>query len=204
MRGEDVTITDVTIKTPDRKWEWGCEWHHSRKRWAEDFWIWKKAVSWDSTLEEGGRFVIWVRPDQLGVYRMPACWLSQWVESWQWMNSQHSKKLCLSLLMSENLKLKKVNKSFVPEPRKSSVFCVFQIPMRMNTYEHSMNICTFHISISWLCYKVKRMFLFLLKTGVTFSCSSNLVNILLHLRRQPEKTSGNLLLTPFLKCLSHW
>ena len=30
--------------------------------------------------------------------------------------SQHRKKLCLSLLMSKNLKLKKVNKSFVPEP----------------------------------------------------------------------------------------
>ena len=26
------------------------------------------------------------------------------------------KKMCLSLLMSKNLKLKKVNKSFVPEP----------------------------------------------------------------------------------------
>ena len=29
---------------------------------------------------------------------------------------QHSKKLCLSLLISKNLKHKKVNKSFVPEP----------------------------------------------------------------------------------------
>ena len=28
---EDVTITDVIIKTPDRKWDWGCEWHHARK-----------------------------------------------------------------------------------------------------------------------------------------------------------------------------
>ena len=61
---------------------------------------------------------------------MPARWLSQWVESWWCMKSQHSKKLCLSLLMSENLKLKKVNKSFVPEPKESrQVFRVFQIPI---------------------------------------------------------------------------
>ena len=32
--GEDVTITDVIIKPPDRKWDWGCEWRHSRKWWA--------------------------------------------------------------------------------------------------------------------------------------------------------------------------
>ena len=41
--------------------------------------------------------------------------------------SQQRKKLCLSLLMSKNLKLKKVIKSFVPEPKKESrqVFRVF-------------------------------------------------------------------------------
>ena len=43
--------------------------------------------------------------------------------------------------MSENLKLKKVNKSFVPEPKegRQSVSSVFRIPMRMNilwTYVH--------------------------------------------------------------------
>ena len=69
-------------------------------------------ASWFSELAEG-------RP--VRVYGMHARWLSQWVESWRCTNSQHSKKLCLSLLMSENLKLKKVNKSFVPEPRKSSI-----------------------------------------------------------------------------------
>ena len=31
-RGEDGTITDVIIKTPDRKYDWGCEWRHVRKR----------------------------------------------------------------------------------------------------------------------------------------------------------------------------
>ena len=78
----------------------------------------KKTVSWDSTLEEGWRFLIWAWPDQFG---STGClrWLSQWVESWQSTNSQHSKKLCLSLLLSGNLKLKKVNESFVPGPKES-------------------------------------------------------------------------------------
>ena len=35
-RGEDVTITDVIIKTPDSKWDRVCELCHARKRWAED------------------------------------------------------------------------------------------------------------------------------------------------------------------------
>ena len=43
--------------------------------------------------------------------------------------SQDSKKLCLSLLVSKNLKLIKVNKGFVPEPI-SSVFGFLYV------YEH--------------------------------------------------------------------
>ena len=47
--------------------------------------------------------------------------------------SQGRKKLCLSLLVSKNLKLKTVIKSFIPEPISS----VFRIPMNMckNTYD---------------------------------------------------------------------
>ena len=42
--GEDVTITDVIVNPPDRKWDWGCEWRHARKRWAEDLgWFLKKS-----------------------------------------------------------------------------------------------------------------------------------------------------------------
>ena len=59
-------------------------------------------ASWFSELAEA-------RP--VWVYGIPACWL---------------KKLCLSILMSENLKLKKVNKSFVPEQKECrQVFRVF-------------------------------------------------------------------------------
>ena len=67
---------------------------------------------------------------------MPAHWLSQWVESWRCMNSQHSKKLCLSLLMLENLKPKKVNKSFVPGPRVIKCFVFFGFLCIWTFYEH--------------------------------------------------------------------
>ena len=77
----------------------GRDWRHARKRRAEDFEIWKKAVSWNSSLEEGSRFLFSLRRDQLGSTKCAARLL---------------KKLCLSLLMSKNLKLKKVIKSFVP------------------------------------------------------------------------------------------
>ena len=74
---------------------------------AEDFEIWKKAVSWDSSLEESSRFLV----SPVGVYEMCCAFVEEIV----------SLSLSLSLLMSKNLKLKKVNKSFVPE-QISSVF----------------------------------------------------------------------------------
>ena len=78
---------------------------------------------------------------------MPACWLNQWVESWQCTNSQHRKKLYLSLLMLENLKLKKVNKSFIPEQESRQVFRVFSDSyMCMNI----MNVLC--MWISWSCF----------------------------------------------------
>ena len=149
----DVTITDVTIKTPDRKWP-GTLMTSCPEAMGWGFRIRKKTVSWDSMLEEGSRFLIWARPDQ-GFTKCAACWLSQWVQCRRCTNSQHSKKLCLSLLMSENVKLKKVNKSFVPEPRKSSLFRVFSDSyMRTNI----MNVLFLWISWSyfwtWICYNI--------------------------------------------------
>ena len=61
---------------------------------AEDLGIWKKAGSWNSSLEEGSRFLVSPRRDQMGSTKYAARLL---------------KKLCLSFLMSKNLKLKKVN-----------------------------------------------------------------------------------------------
>ena len=86
-----------------------------------EFWdMKKKAISWDLDLYGASWFSELAEARPVGVYGMPARWLSQWVESWRCTNSQHCKKLCLSLLILENFKLKKVNNSFVPEPRKSS------------------------------------------------------------------------------------
>ena len=91
----------------------------------------EKTVSWDLDLDEASWFSELAEARPVGAYGMPARWLSQWVQSWRCTNSQRIKKLCVSLLMSENLKLKRVNQSFVPEARKSSVFRVFRIPMRI-------------------------------------------------------------------------
>ena len=89
----------------------------------------KKTFSWDLTLEEESEF------SELTEARPVVCgWVPHVVGSdGEW---QHSKKLYLSLLMSENLKLKKVNKSFVPEPKEScqSVLSVSRIPMHMKCY----------------------------------------------------------------------
>ena len=120
-RGEDVTITDVIIKTPDRKCDWGCEWRHARKRWTEDFgWFFKKAVSWDLKLDEACWFLDLGEASRVMDYGMPA---RRWV---RW-NSKHCRNcVCLSLSLSlslsprvENLNLKKVIKV-------SSVFRIFR------------------------------------------------------------------------------
>ena len=99
---------------------------------AEDFGIWKKAGSWDlnsereswnSSLEEGSRLLVSPRRDQLWSTKCAAGLM---------------KKLCLSLLMSKNLKLQKVNKSSVPEPKESrQVFRVFRD-----------SICIFHGNVT--------------------------------------------------------
>ena len=146
-----MTITDVSIKTPDRKWDRGREWRHARNRRAEDFGIWKKAdswdlnserVSWDLGLNEASRF------SELAAARPVVCSGGTARGGVRW-KSQHRKKLCLSLLMSKNLKLKKVNKSFVPKP----ISCFSDSYMRMNI----MNVLCMWISWSyfwtWICYK---------------------------------------------------
>ena len=74
----------------------------------------KKTVSWDLDLDEGSWFSGAHRGQTSSLRRDAARGEVRW-------KSQHRKKLCLSLLMSENFKLKKVNKSFVPEPKKRVV-----------------------------------------------------------------------------------
>ena len=112
---EDVTITDVIIKSPDRKWAWRCDWRHARKRWAEDFW--KRSVSWDLKLDEASWFLDLGEASPVGSTR---CAVRCWV---RW-NSQHSKIVSLSSRV-ENLKVKKVINVSYLNYRESSVFRAF-------------------------------------------------------------------------------
>ena len=118
-------------------------------------WFWIKAGSWDLDLDEAGWFLGPVRGQTVyGLRGARTHWLSQWVESWRWTNSQHSKN-CVSLSSCRKPKLKEGNKSFVPVPKESSVFRVFRIPMRMNflwtlwTFNTSVYM---HLNILAVCY----------------------------------------------------
>ena len=131
VHGEDVTITDVTIKTPDRNGTGDVNDVMPGSDGLRILGFEKKTVEfWTETNRVD--FWTWVRSVHLGIVGCACALVGS--ESWWCMNSQHSKKLCLSLVMSENIKLKKVNKSFVPEPKESrqSVSRVFWIPMHMN------------------------------------------------------------------------
>ena len=105
----------------------------------------KKTVGWDSTLEEGSRF------SELAEARPVVCGGVPHVVG---SNGKVSKKkLCLSLLMLKNLKLKKVIKSFVPEPKKRivsiSYFSDSYVYEHLRTFSVSVWICLFHMFISW-------------------------------------------------------
>ena len=112
-RGEDVTITDVIIKTPGDVNDVmpGSD----GLRILGDFW--KKAVSWDSDLGEVNWFL------DLGVARLVGSTRCAARGGVRW-NSQHSKH-CVSLSSCRKPKSQEGNKSFVPEPREPSVFRVF-------------------------------------------------------------------------------
>ena len=102
---EDMTITNVIIKNPYRKWDWGV--HHvmpgsERLRFSV---IFEKGVSWDLTLGQAS--------SAAGVG----------VDCGGCRNSHHSKSyLSLSLSSCRKTKSQEVNKRFVPEQRESSVF----------------------------------------------------------------------------------
>ena len=126
-RGEDVTITDVIIKTPDRKWHWGI-WMTSMPgsdglRILGDFW--KKAVSWDLNRDEVSWFPNMGEARPVGSTRCTARGGVRW-------NSQHSKKCVALSPRVENLKVKKEIKVSYLNYRGLSVFSsVFRIPMHM-------------------------------------------------------------------------
>ena len=112
----------------------GREWRQPRKSWAEDFGIRKKKNS-ELWFEARGRKLIF------GARRGQTSSLRRGGIRWK---SQHRKKLCLTLLMSKNLKLEKVIKSFVPEPKKKKrvvkCFECFTDSYAYEHYEHFMQV----------------------------------------------------------------
>ena len=128
-RVEDETITNVIIKTQDRKMGLGCYWRYAQKRWAGilgdfekkklvEICLWAKLVEirlWVRSLE----IRTWARPVQLFSTGCTAHLLGQLVEiltvgrefscgvdCGRCMNSQHSKN-CVSLSSCRKTKLKK-------------------------------------------------------------------------------------------------
>ena len=91
---------------------------------------------WDSTLDEASRFSELAKARPVGVYEMCHAFVEEIV--------------CLSLLMLKNLKLKKVIKSFVPEP----ISCFSDSYTRLNIMYISRILVVFlyifgPMNISW-------------------------------------------------------
>ena len=99
------------IKTPDRNglgmWMMSCP---EAMGWG--FWV---------IFEKKQLVVIWTKTSPIVCCGVRARWLGQWVESWRWTKSQHYNN-CVSLSSCRKPKSQEGNKSFVPEPRESSVF----------------------------------------------------------------------------------
>ena len=104
---EDTTITNVKIKTPDWKWDWGVDNVMPRSEGLDFWWFLKKELV---------EIWLWASPVHLGAMGCAARLLGQWVEIWFWVgrvqlgvgcgrcrNGQHSKNcVSLSLLVSKN------------------------------------------------------------------------------------------------------
>ena len=87
-------------------------------------------------------FRTWVRPDQSWSRGCPR-WLSQWVESWWWTNSQHRKIVSLYPCV-KNLNLKKLIKSSYLNQESRQCFVFFGFLCVWTFCEH-MYISHIHI-----------------------------------------------------------
>ena len=146
LRMENVTITDVIIRTPDRKWTGDVNDIMPRSdglRILGDFW--KKTVSWDLKLDEASWFSNRGEARPVGSMRCATCGGVRW-------NSQHRKIVSLSP-RDENLKVKKVIKVLYLNYRESSVFQVFFGFLSTWTFHVSVYLYSvFYVSVSWICY----------------------------------------------------
>ena len=104
-------------------------------------------MSWDLDLDKASWF-FGPGQGQIWTAGFHARWLSQWAESWRCTNSQHRKIVSLSPRV-ENLNLKKVIKVLYQNQKRVVSVSRFSDSY---AYEHSiniMNVCTFHIFVSW-------------------------------------------------------
>ena len=150
-------------KTPRKKMGLGMWMTSCLEATGWGFWdLKKKGVSWDSTLKEGSWFSGARRGQTSSLQRGATRGGIRW-------KSQHRKKLCLSLLVSKNLKLKKVIKSFVPEPRKSSsVSSVFGFLYAYEHYERCIHMYITRIRILVVFLDVDMLHSYPVKPSLVF------------------------------------
>ena len=142
-RSEDVTITDVIIKTPDGKWDWGVNDVMPGSDGLGILVIFEKAVSWDSTLSEASWDLKLDEARPAVVYGMHRAFVG----------SHGTVSIVKIVSLSPYVEKLKVNKRFVPEQRKSSVFrdsyasvyftyvCVTGAVLRSYTKDMTITIC---------------------------------------------------------------
>ena len=161
-RGENVSIRDVKIETPDRNMTGGCEWRHDRKRGLRfekrqlvEFLPPNRKVEFLLP----NRKIEFLPRKKMVDFRLLAEALRQVSHVvWGRWKSQH-RKMVLSPYVEKPLN-SKVIESFVPEQRSRKCFSCFGTPMLymcvmdiMNVLRTCMNTSISHIHI-WLCNKI--------------------------------------------------
>ena len=81
LPGEDVIITDVIIKTPDRKCDWGMWMTSCPEAMGWDSWVFWKKQSWDLNLDGASWFSELGEAGPVGVYEMHRGLLGQMEQS---------------------------------------------------------------------------------------------------------------------------
>ena len=139
-RGEDVSFTDVKIKSQIGSVTRGYEWRHAPEAYAEYFGRFEKS-----------QLVEFLAQKKTVDFRGRTCWRGA-------DGKVSIERLCLSPYVEKPFNSKEL-KSFVPELRSRKCFSCFGIPMLsicvmdiMNVLRTGMNMSISRIPV-WLCYK---------------------------------------------------
>ena len=134
----------------------GCEWRHAPEAHSEDFGRFEKSQSVEFLARKKTvEIETLARPDEFVRYGRRTCWGGAdgkvSIERWY-----------LSPYVEKTFRFKGNKKFRTWTKKSSSVFCVSGFLCYVLCI-HVMNIlCTFHVSVSWVCYKskIKRYSLF--------------------------------------------